>query len=119
VLVRHLVESKLAHSRSARCFADFSGDRVNCSNTITEEVGLSAGQCLPDHTLYRRPQISHECIQWLIVLEIHADTVFVHRTFFQNSSITPELSCVARKTPVQPPFNLTVLSFDKVALAFM
>jgi hypothetical protein len=38
VVVRQLVESKMAHSCSAHCFADFHGDCVNCYDTIAEET---------------------------------------------------------------------------------
>jgi hypothetical protein len=123
VSVRHLVASKMAHSHIAQCSAEFCGVHANSSSTTREAAELFVVQCPPDHALNHRPQIPHECTQLLITLEIpfqiHADTVFVLCTLFQISSPTPELSCVARKTPVQPPFRLTVLPFDKVALAFM
>jgi hypothetical protein len=47
-----------------------------------------------------------------------AETVSVRPTRFQLSSTALELSFVARKTKVPPPFYFTALSFDKVVLAF-
>jgi hypothetical protein len=70
-----------------------------------------------------RTQICHERVQLLIMLEvqlqIHAAAVFVLHTHFQISSTASKLSCIAQTTTVLPTFSLTVLPFDKVALAFM
>jgi hypothetical protein len=51
--------------------------------------------------------------------EITFRITLVFHTYFQISSTTSKLSCVARMTTVQPPFSLTILPFDKVTLAFM
>jgi hypothetical protein len=60
---------------------------------------------------------AHECVQLIIVLEvplqIHAATLFVLRTHSQTCITT------SATTTVPPPFILTVLPFDKVALAFV
>jgi hypothetical protein len=99
VVIRHLVEN-------AHCFADFCGDRVNCSNIRAEETGLVAVQGL-EGLCTSRTQICQEYVKLLIVdvpLQIQADTVFALRTHFQISSTTSKLPCVERKIAVPPPF---------------
>jgi hypothetical protein len=86
----------LIHVSSAYCLVDFCGDRVNCSITIAEEAGLVVKQGLPvfacaHHALYHRPQIYHECMQLLIMLEaplqIHTATAFVRGAIREVTSV--------------------------------
>jgi hypothetical protein len=54
-----------------------------------------------------------------VLLQICAATVFVLHSHFQISSITSKLPCISETTTILPPFSLTILPFDKVALAFL
>jgi hypothetical protein len=110
---------------SAQCFAEFCGDRVNCFNTITEETGPVAVQkppkLLPVHIMHctidlKFVTIACNCYScWRFCCTFNLTLSFHFSHFFQISSIAPGLSCIARKTPLQPPFCLPVLQFDKMA----
>jgi hypothetical protein len=101
VVVRHLVESKMANS-CLTCTL-FCGllwwSCKNCSNTTAEEAGRVALSFACAHHVYYRPQICHEWVQLLMVMEVPLEIV--------------------QTTTIQPLFSLTVLPFNKVAMVFM
>jgi hypothetical protein len=111
-------------------FADFYGDCVNYSNTIAEEAGFIAVQGLPDFCMSTScavPSASDlsqmhsfiNCVGDSDANSHHHHCFFVLCTHFQISSTTSKLSCVAQTTTIAQPFSLSVLPFNKVALAFM
>jgi hypothetical protein len=110
------------------CPGDFCGDPVNCPSTTAAEAGLVAVQGPPDVCLCPSCTVTsasnlYECVQLLIVVEVplpvHAATLLTFRTYSQIPNSISICPYVARKTTFQPPFSLTVLSFDKLALTFM
>jgi hypothetical protein len=95
VVVRHLVENKMAYS--------FRGDLVNSTNSTAEEAGLVAVQGLQGYCL------GAPCII-LIVLEVplqnHAATVFIFRTDFETS-VPLQIYLPLLERQLAPPFSLS------------
>jgi hypothetical protein len=114
--------------RLAHCFAEFCGDRVSCSSTITEEAGLTAEQELPGLCTCKscaEPSALNLSLMHATVNHVGVSNANSRRhslctcTHFQISITTSKLSFVARMTTVPPPFSLTFLPFDRMALAFV
>jgi hypothetical protein len=119
----------LIHVSHAHRFADFCGDHVNCSNTIAEEVRPVAVLCLPELCLFTPCTVrtiglkfvmkaSNYQSWWRFRCKSTSLTSCISH-IFSNFQSNFKIILLCSNDCRSAAIILTILPFDKMALAFM